>query len=222
MPSLSFSQGPYAISSHNSTRPECCSSRGGVWVWYVYIVHIPASISHRSSPLIQPCAPHHNFLFGHLLYLKKRMDALPSNAHYQYMFADIAHEHFQSEGLFYVDLWPASGMMMIVTSAVVAAQVAQTNAKICYERAFMLRRFFKPIAGGPNLFDMAEREWRPWRAIFAKGFSTEHVTSLVPHVLKETKVYKERLRGLAEKEEMFYLDLVTLRFMSDVMGRTIL
>lgn len=113
-------------------------------------------------------------------------------------------------------------MMIVVTSPIVAAQVAQTNMEICYERAFMLRRFFKPIAGGPNLFDMAEREWRPWRAIFAKGFSTEHVTSLVPHVLRETKVYKERLRKLAREGEMFYLDLVTLRFMSDVMGRTIL
>ena len=222
MPYLPFLQCPYAISLHSSTMPECCLLRRSVWVWCVYIVPILTLTSHCSSPHAQPCAPHHNFLFGHLLYLKKRMDALPKNAHYQYMFADIAREHFQSEGLFYVDSWPASGMMMIVTSAVVAAQVTQTNTKICYERPSMLRRFFNPIAGGPNLFDMAEREWRPWRAIFAKGFSTEQVTSLVPHVLKETKVYKETLRELARKEEMFYLDLVTLRFMSDVMGRTVL
>ena len=138
------------------------------------------------------------------------------------MFADIAHEHFQSEGLFYVDLWPASGMMIIVTSPLVATQVAQTNEKICYDRAFMLTRFFKPIAGGPNLFDMAERQWRPWRSIFNKGFSTEQVTNLVPHVLRETEVYKERLRGLAKAREMFYLDLVTLRFTMDVIGQTIL
>ena len=150
------------------------------------------------------------------------MDALPKDAHYQYMFADIAHEHFQSEGLFYVDLWPASGMMMIVTSPFVAAQITQTNTTICCERASMLKRFFKPIAGGPNLFDMAEREWRPWRAVFSKGFNTEQVTSLVPHVLRETEVYKKTLTNLARKKEMFYLDLVTLRFMSDVMGRTIL
>lgn len=150
------------------------------------------------------------------------MDALPKDAHYQYMFADIAREHFQSEGMFYIDLWPASGMMIIVTSPLVAAQVAQTNTEICYERAFMLRRFFKPIAGGPNLFDMTQREWRPWRAIFNKGFSTEQVTSLVPHVLRETEVYKQRLRDLARKQEMFYLDLVTLRFTMDVIGQTIL
>lgn len=138
------------------------------------------------------------------------------------MFADIAREHFQAEGLFYIDLWPASGMMMIVTSPLVATQAAQTNTKICYERASMLKRFFKPIAGGPNLFDMTEREWRPWRGMFNKGFSTEQVTSLVPHVLRETEVYKERLRGLARKEDVFYLDLVTLRFTMDVMGQTIL
>ena len=169
-----------------------------------------------------PCAPHHNIIFGHLLYLKRRMDVLPPKAHYQYMFADIAHEKFQNEGLYYIDLWPASGMMIIVTSPLVAAQVAQTNSQLCYDRASMLTRFFKPIAGGPNLFDMAEKEWRPWRAIFNKGFGTEQVTSLVRHVLSETEVYKEKLRGLARKQEMFFLDPVTLRFTMDIIGQTIL
>ena len=138
------------------------------------------------------------------------------------MFADIAREEFQSEGLYYIDLWPASGMMIIVASPSVANQVAQTNTKICFDRAAMLQRFFKPIAGGPNLFDMAETEWRPWRAIFNKGFSTEQVTSLVPHVIKETEIYKAKLTGMAKQKEMFYLDFVTLRLTIDVIGQTIL
>ncbi|KAL8833872.1 MAG: hypothetical protein Q9170_004049 [Blastenia crenularia] len=170
----------------------------------------------------QPCAPHHNFLFGHLLYLKKRIDALPPNAHYQYMFADIAREHFQSEGLYYIDMWPASAMMIIVTSPSVANQVAQANTKICYDRAAMLKRFFKPIAGGPNLFDMAEKEWKPWRQIFNKGFSNDQTTNMVSHVLKETEVYKKTLRRFAKQEKMVFLDLVTLRFTMDVIGQTIL
>ncbi|KAL8934630.1 MAG: hypothetical protein Q9216_005805, partial [Gyalolechia sp. 2 TL-2023] len=169
-----------------------------------------------------PCAPNHSFFFGHLLYLKGLKDGLPPNAHEQYMFADIAHDHFQDEGMFYVDLWPVSGMMIIVTSPLVATQVAQTNTKLSHDRASMLKRFFKPIAGGPNLFDMAEKEWRPWRQIFNKGFNTEQVINLVPHVLEETEVYKESLRTLARKGEMFYLDLVTLRFTIDVIGQTIL
>ncbi|KAI4193837.1 MAG: hypothetical protein LQ348_002763 [Seirophora lacunosa] len=114
------------------------------------------------------------------------------------MFADIANEHFQTDGLFYVDLWPASRMMIIVTSPTVAAQVAQTNRAI------------------------SEKAWRPWRAIFNKGFSTEQVTNLVPHVIHETEVYKDRLRDLAKSETFFYLDLITLRFTMDVIGRTIL
>lgn len=150
------------------------------------------------------------------------MDLLPRNAHYQYMFADIAHEHFQDEGLFYVDLWPASGMMIIVTSPTVASQVAQTNNNLCFDRASMLRRFFKPIAGGPNLFDMPEKEWRPWRAIFNRGFSSELVTSLIPHVVKETMIYAERLGELARNKQFFYLDFVTLRFSMDLIGTTIL
>ncbi|KAL8697267.1 MAG: hypothetical protein Q9201_007209, partial [Fulgogasparrea decipioides] len=145
-------------------------------------------------------------LFGHLFYLKTRMDALPRNAHEQYMFADIAHEHFQSEGLFYVDLWPVSGTMMIVTSPLVAAQVAQTNAKICYDRASILERFFKPIAGGPNLFDMPEKDWRPWRAVFNKGFGAEQVTNLVPHVLSEVAAYKARLQDFARRKEIRYYE----------------
>lgn len=73
------------------------------------------------------------------------------------MFVDIAHEHFQSEGLFYVDLWPASDIMIIVISAVVAAQATQINTKICYDRSLMLRRFFKSIIDESNLFDITKR-----------------------------------------------------------------
>ena len=35
-------------------------------------------------------------------------------------------------------------------------------------------------------------------------------------------VYETRLGDLAREEEMVYLDLVTLRFMVDVMGQTML
>jgi hypothetical protein len=41
-------------------------------------------------------------------------------------------------------------------------------------------------------------------------------------MIEETKIYAEILRGLAKKGEMFYLDLVTLRFMMDMIGKTLL
>ena len=115
-----------------------------------------------------------------------------------------------------------SGLFLTVISPKTAIDVTQQNAALSMERPFLLHRFFKPITGGPALFDLPEDEWRPWRTVFSKGFSTEHVLSLVPGMVKETVVYSETLRELARKDAMFYLDTITLRYMMDMIGRTIL
>ena len=72
------------------------------------------------------------------------------------------------------------------------------------------------------MFDMREYEWRPWRGTFNKAFSAEHVLSLVPDMIDETLVYSETLQKHSKEEKMFYLDLTTLRFTIDVIGKTIL
>ena len=150
------------------------------------------------------------------------MDALPKGAHYQYMFGDIAREHFMKEGVFYLDLWPMSGLFLTVISPSTAVEVTQTSANLSAERPFLLRRFLRPITGGLTLFDMHEKDWKSWRAVFNKGFSANHVLSLVPDMAKETVVYSETLRDLAQKGDMFYLDTTTLRYTMDMIGRTIL
>lgn len=149
------------------------------------------------------------------------IDRLPKGAHYELAFGDIFRQHFMKEGMFYLDLWPVSGLFFAVMSPKIAIQAAQTSSLAC-ERPPLLERFFKPIAGGPNLFDLTEKEWKPWRAVFNKGFSTEHTLSLVPGMTRMTKTYCDTLRRLAEKGEMFYLDPTTLRFMMDMIGQTIL
>lgn len=173
------------------------------------------------SNVCQPVAPNHNFLFGHLLYLKSMIDKLPRNAHYQSAFGDIAREHFSKEGVFYVDLWPVTGLFLIVVSPNVATQI-HANAKISMERPSLLPRFFKPICGGPSMFDLRESKWRPWRAVFSRGFGADHILSLVPGMVDETTTYCQTLETLALKNELFYLDPTTLRFTLDVIGKTIL
>ncbi len=103
-----------------------------------------------------------------------------------------------------------------------AVQTMQTNASISMSKPLLLPKLFKPIAGGPNLFDLPENEWRPWRAIFAKGFNAEHALSLVPGMVEETLIFRETLRDLAQKGDMFLLDFKTLRFTMDLIGKTIL
>ena len=149
------------------------------------------------------------------------IDKLPRNAHYQSAFGDIAREHFSKEGLFYLDLWPVSGLFLVNVSPHVAAQI-HTNPHMSMQRPSLLPRFFKPICGGPNMFDLPENKWKPWRAIFSKAFSGDHVLSLVPGMVDETAVYCDTLRALALKKAMFYLDSITLRFTIDAIGTTIL
>ena len=149
------------------------------------------------------------------------IDKLPKNAHYQNAFGDIAREHFSKEGLFYLDLWPVSGLFLVVVSPYIAAQI-HANPGISMQRPQLLPRFFKPICGGPNMFDLPEREWKPWRAIFNKGFNADHVLSLVSDMVDQTTIYCDTLRALALKNNMFYLDTITLRFTIDVIGKTIL
>lgn len=100
--------------------------------------------------------------------------------------------------------------------------MTQTNDHLSMRRPFLLPRFFKPITGGLTLFDMREDEWKPWRAVFNKGFSAEHVLSLVPGMVKETVIYADTLRQFALKGDMVYLDSITLRYTMDMIGRTIL
>ena len=115
-----------------------------------------------------------------------------------------------------------SGLFLTVFSPNTAIEVTQTNANISTQRPYLLHRFFKPITGGPALFDMLEKDWKPWRAVFNKGFSADHLLSLVPDMAKETITYSETIRDLAQKGNMFYLDTTTLRVTMDMIGRTIL
>ena len=166
-------------------------------------------------------APGHSFLFGHLLYLKSCLDKIPKNAHYQSAFGDIARQHFLKQGLFYLDLWPVSGLFLVNVSPKVAVQI-HASPDISMQRPKLLPRFFKPICGGPNMFDLPEDKWKIWRTIFSKGFSSDHNLSLVPSMVDETLIFCETLRTLSQQSNVVCLDSVALRFTIDVIGRTVL
>ena len=156
------------------------------------------------------------------MYLKSQLDALPRGAHFHYALGEIARQYFQSEGLFYIDLWPFGGLFIAIISRHAATEVMQNTLGLATQRPDMLKRFFKPITGGTSLFDMHESEWKPWRAVFNKGFQNDYVSSLVPGMIKETTTYTRTLERLARTGEMCYLDTLTLRFMMDMIGKTIL
>jgi hypothetical protein len=56
----------------------------------------------------------------------------------------------------------------------------------------------------------------------SKGFNNEHFNPHLAGMIEEVKTYAETLRVLAGNGQMFYLDLVTLRFIMDIIGKTLL
>ncbi|KAL5377601.1 hypothetical protein DPSP01_009655 [Paraphaeosphaeria sporulosa] len=69
---------------------------------------------------------------------------------------------------------------------------------------------------------MDEKDWKPWRAMFNKGFHSERMYSLVTSMVEEVQVFATDLRGYAARGEICLLDPLTLRFAIDVIGRTVL
>ncbi|KAM7213905.1 Cytochrome P450 [Rhypophila decipiens] len=169
-----------------------------------------------------PVAPEHSFLFGHLLYFNKFIARFPSGAHHHYPAAIIAREVFPHSGAYYLDLWPFGDLFITIFSPQITTEITQTNTPLTCERPSIIRQWFETITGGPTIFDMGEEEWRPWRAIFNKGFQGDHIMSFVPAMVEETMVYAETLSRAAAKGEICFLDPITLRFTIDMIGRTIL
>jgi len=138
------------------------------------------------------------------------------------MLSDIYLEEFQAGGIFYLDMWPLSPLFQAVVSPTAASTVTQTNPRLATRKPDLLPTVFKPLAGGSNLFDMPEAEWRKWRNVFSKGFSAEHFLILVPGIVQQSLIYVQTLSKHALEGNTFSLDQMTVRFTMDLIGKTIL
>lgn len=163
--------------------------------------------------------PKHSLLFGHLLAIKPYVDKLPSDAHGFITFGQMARKY--SGGIFYLDMWPFIGPIMICTSVTAAVQATQKTV-LAARKPTSLYAWFYSIAGGPNLFTMPEDEWKGWRKIFNPGFSQTHLLRLVPDIVHETRAYRDLLKEYAEADAMFSLDEATLWFTMDLIGAIVL
>lgn len=152
---------------------------------------------------------------GHLLCLPPILKTLPLNAQQPEAFAILAKNFESSDGTFYLDLWPFSNPLLVVTSPPLAIQSCQQHDLV---KPHILKPFFAPLAGGDNLFTMNGAEWKRSRALFNPGFQANYILAQMDHVVEETSVYVEILREHARSKGLFSLDEVTLWFTLDIIG----
>jgi cytochrome P450 len=161
----------------------------------------------------------HSFAAGHLPTIASIVKLFPADGLKVYIFGEM-NRRFGKSGAMYLDVWPLGSPFLVITSPFLANQVTTTS--VAYEKPDALRTWFYPLTGGISIFDAPAEKWKSLRALFVRGFSANHLLSLIPQMVEETEVYCDTLRQHARKGDMFSLDQTTLRFMLDVIGRNAL
>lgn len=109
--------------------------------------------------------------------------------------------------------------MLIVASPSAAFQVTQEHSLPKFPA---MREFMRPIAGDFDLVSMDGPMWKTWRGIFNPGFSSAHLTSLVPEIIKEATGFCDILREKTARQEIFPLKKLTDNLTMDIIGKVVL
>jgi hypothetical protein len=127
------------------------------------VLQVAKARNGSSSPFIsgyclitlQPM-PLWNPITGHLLCLVPHMSRFPKDAMQTYLIGELTKDFANTDYLVYLDLWPFSLPMIVITNPDLAIQACQQHDLI---KPAVLKSFFNPFAGGDNLFTMNGSEY---------------------------------------------------------------
>lgn len=159
--------------------------------------------------------PPWEFGAGHLQVLPPLLKKFPKGSQQSDAFTVLSYDFKETDGCFYIDVWPFSSPLLVITSPELAVQACQ---EYDLPKPDILVPFFAPIAGGPNMFTMNGTEWKRTRSLFNHGFSTNVMLDCTPQIIEETEIYVALLREHAEKGDTFSLDKLSCDYMMDVIG----
>ncbi len=163
----------------------------------------------------KPMPPHHP-IFGHLIIIGGIMSKLPSDVHGHVLPRQITMAFPDLGPLFYIDTWPFGPPMLVSTSPDGASQftIAHSLPKHASQREYM-----KPMTGGMDLTTLEGHAWKNWRKVFQPGFSTTHLMTKVPEMIKDISTFCEILREHAARGKVFQMDPLTVNLNLDIIGR---
>lgn len=172
----------------------------------------------------------HSFLFGHLLILRKLAGPLPNDMHLNYiphLFASHWRDLFPNSqtcpGIIYADLWP---LVEPLVYTIDGRYTHQSLAEHNLPKSTHGMNFFGTLTEAKDLNCLDGAQWRLWRALFATGFSQGRILALVPAILEDVCVFRDKLVARAGVGDawggVFALQDLTRRLAVDVVGRAVL
>ncbi|KAL4945664.1 hypothetical protein BDV06DRAFT_209275 [Aspergillus oleicola] len=106
-----------------------------------------------------------------------------------FAFTILLQDFSKTDSCFYIDLWPFTMPLLVVTSPDLAVQACQTYA---LPKPAILDAFVNPLAGGRTMFTQNGPEWKRSRDLFNNRFSMNVLFKLAPKIVKEAEGNKER------------------------------
>jgi len=163
--------------------------------------------------------PPHDPVFGHLKLTAEIMSQVPGDVHGHILPHQIQRIFPDLGPMFYIDTWPFGPQMLVVAAPDPAYQIVQTHS---LPKFYALAEYMLPITGGNNLVTMEGSEWKMWRSIFNPSFSSGHLMTLVPEMMKDVTTFCDILRETAAKADIVSMDSVTTKLSLDIIGRVVL
>ncbi|KAK7911554.1 hypothetical protein PG985_014035 [Apiospora marii] len=178
----------------------------------------------------QPLLPH-SFLFGHLPIFAKFSQSHPPDINIDTFHTWLVENletyfpgHEFPPPVVYLDIWPASEPLAMVTDPVAVSQftIAKSEPKVD-----IVTTFFGPLTSGLDILTNEDCLWKTWHSRFNPGFSQRNLTTLVPEIVEEVSVFVERLKQGASRGEdgwgpVFQLQERAIDLTFDVIGRAAL
>ncbi|KAJ5660689.1 uncharacterized protein N7484_000061 [Penicillium longicatenatum] len=164
--------------------------------------------------------PPWNPVLGNLPVMAELQKKGPSDTRQAESFALLSTETPGLEAGFYIDVWPFSCPMLVVTSPTMAIEACQTYD---LPKPDVLQQYINPMAGGSdNLFVSNGAHWKKARELFNHGFSMTDSLSHVSGILEEAEVFVKMLNIHAQTGDIFSLDQLTCRYVMDIIGNVAL
>lgn len=145
------------------------------------------------------------------------MKKYPSDIHPQSLFADMAKD-YGFRGLFYADLYPATESFLFLLDPALAMQIQDSPH---FKRHTYVEGYLRGIVGTKSLFAVHGAEWKRQRSWFSPAFSLAHLMTLIPGIVQETLVFREKLTAHAISGETLITNDATMQLTIDVIARSV-
>lgn len=157
--------------------------------------------------------PPFNWISGHILAIVPFMKKFLTDARIYQAVTEMAF--FLKEEAFYLDLWPFSEPLLILTTPTMTCQLTQEFSS---PKPSIIQKAFARLRGDRDLFTMSDIPSKQWRAILNPEFNPNHMLQQTPKIVDECRVFCEKMRSRALENQVFSLEEDTLRLALDVIG----